>query len=589
MSLDSFKTIMDPHSSRGDRIAVLASETDIATGMIDLDTDMDKAYFENQGPSDDTGTVYAALCDILDMIHGRVTGQAMDIAGLIEISAAGQIGIGGAVATEPAVVNCLRGRTWVSGGDLGCGSGLAVDGLTQLSNTVLNTADGETVTFNYLDLDYVERNIPSQEDQTLDLLEHISDGNLALHIYGTDTDATTIRDAMGGSSTHSNVPMNFQVHSEEFGPIFSLNREGGLILGPAEVDGYTDRTHLAYISRRDLGLYENADGDGCDGINMVSEDTGGSTQEIQFRAIGDETSHWKIRHWWSIGQSWLSIYEGTITEIMRFSEDFVRVVCPAGHDNYFEVYGDSERYAQLHCKLDPVPDRTIASPASITPGLILGSGRLDFEGRIGWDGWHENNALRIFVNDYSGANCIPTVVIGEPLGTRTAPIDPLAVMKDPYGVGVGVDYLDLNTNHATKDGLHVGIGQNDNGMLWLWGSSGYFPGIHMGVDRGATAPILFANNNGVLKVVAGDTSPAQLGTADGDWCIPIMTTSHAMDGTENSLIAYDIEGQVSGDFPGTAMMVINTALEEAQLWVRDSVDQSGNYYIFTASGMTSAV
>lgn len=584
MSLDSFNTIMSPHASREDRIAVLASETDIATGMIDLETDMDKGYFENQGPSEDTGTVYAALCDILDMIHGRETGQTMNFAGLIEISAAGQIGIGGAVATEPAVVNCLRGRTCVSGGDLDLGSGLAVVGLTQLSNAVFNTADGEYVKFNFLDLDIEEQIIPSRDGETLDLLEYAEDACLTLHLHGVDADAVAIRTALGGGSASNYMPINFNVESEQYGRIFSLGREGNLILGPQNWD-YTD--YNIWMSTAALTLFQDESGNGIHYLNLYSnEDIG--TQAINLRSFGANTSHWQIYHVWNAPDvSLLRFYNGT-QAILDLTEDYVRVVCPSGKENYFEVYGDSSRWAQLHCKLDPVPGRTIASPSSINAGLLLGSGREDFSGRLGFDGWHEWNSLRLFVDDYSGADCVPTVAIGEPLGTNTAPIDALIVMKDPYGAGVGVDHRDLYANHATKDGLHVGIGQNDNGMLWLWGSSGYYPGIHLGVDRGSSAPILFGGEDGIPRIVAGDTSVAQLGTAKGDWCIPIWITTNAMDGTENDLIAYALETQISNDFPGSGMMVINTSLEEAQLWIRDSTDQNGNYYIFTATGMVSA-
>lgn len=582
MSLDSFKTIMDPHASREDRIAVLASETDIATGIIDNTTDVDKAYFENTGPSEDTGTVYAAVCDLLDMIHGRVTGQVLNLAGLIRTNASGQIGIGGDVATEPTVINCLRGRTWVSGGDLGCGSGLAVDGTTQLSNTYLNTADGEFVRFNYLDLDYVERVIPSREDETLDLFEHDESANLVFHIYGSNNDATSIRLGHGGGVTYERIPMNFQVRSQLHDTIFSLNREGGLVLGPAGLEDYDSNNVLTYLASTYMTLYQNADQDGPDTLQFLTAQPSGS-QYLDFRNYGSNPSHYQIQHYWNSPQiNYLRFYANS-NEVFRISEDYVRVTCPTGRENYFEVYFDSSRYSQLHCKLPPNPNRTIASPESINSGLILSSGRSDFSGRLGFDGWHEWNSLRLFCDDYSGAGpCIPTVALGQPLGTNVAPIDALIVMKDPFGAGVGVDHRALYASHSTKDGLHVGVGQNDNGMLWLWGSSGHFPGIHMGVDRGAGAPIIYGDDEGAIMSLPGDTAPAQVGVDDGDHVIPVHYTLESLGGTGDSDIRTELQLNYGWNFPGAAVLVVNQGSSAGELWIAEGASDSAHqWFVFT--------
>lgn len=585
MSLDQFKTIMDPHASREDRIAVLASETDIATGIIDNETDCDKGYFENQGPGENTGTAYAALCDLLDMVHGRVTGQTLDMAGVFQANASGQVGIGGAPSVVPTVLNLITGKTWIDG-DVGLSSGLAVDGTTELSNTVLNTVNGEWVRFKYTDIDFYEQQIASRLDEVIDLMHFDDNGNFILNIRGTAAEAEALAVANGGTPGYDGQAcLNFRIYSEDLDkPVFNIHSEGGATFGPKDMeigDSFSQGTRF--------NLYRDIDNNGPGSyFYMINES---STPYQSFAMLHEYDGDYSS---WTMSHDCTSVYPGTLNfgvkassggsvdNILILSSDYAKVVCDTGGQGYFSVWSNDDYQVKISTKLSGITNRNNGSGTPINPGVMIGSGRSNFVGRLAFDSWHEYNSIRLFVEDFSGASCVPTVALGQPLGTNSAPIDALVAMNTPFGAGVGVDHRLLYGSHASKDGFHVGVGEGDNAMVWLWGTSGYWPGINMGVDRGSSGSILYANDEGCLMVVPGDTAPASLGTDAGDHCIPVHVTTETHS-TGDSDIALELIGAAGGNFPGSALLIIDDAGDGA-LWVADGEsDAANNWHIFAAT------
>lgn len=588
MSIERWNQVLSPHADRADRISVIASETDIPTGIIDDVTDVDKAYFENAGPSSDTGTAYAAICDILDLIHGRIAGTEFSIGQVFQANSSGRIGINGAPATDPSVQNMLWGKTWVSGGDLGLGGGLYVDGTTELSDTVLNTVAGEYLRFKFMDLDQYEQTIPSRVGQVLDLLEYDDLANLTLHLHGVSADHDSIVTAEGGSSSSdAAVGMNFVVESEEYGKIFSLTRDGALVLGPKPMEiGDYYRGGL-------LELYSDSTMNGPNGMMMYTERLFGEQVLAMFAGTSPAASGWQLHHEWGPfptnipGTLSFQVTDDGLTwdTILSLSKDYARVVTDVGGQGYFEAYLDSMRWAQIHTKVEGVTNRSNAPASSITPALLLSGGRSNFSGKLGFDAWHEWNSLRLWVDDYSGAGCIPTVAIGEPLGTNAAPIDAFVVMKDPFGAGVGVDHRDLYSNHSTKDGFHVGPADGDAGTLWLWATTGHVPGIHFGADDPSNRPILTMTDGGAVLALPGATTPSNFGSTGGDFVIiPHSTLEDISLPTGRADIANELSALVGQNYVGSAVFVYGPGTTSS-LWVSDGT----NWNYFLADGTEALV
>ena len=104
MSLDAFLTKLSAGATRAEKIAILASETDALTGIINGTTKVAKSYFENVGPASNTGTIYAAVVDIMNILGGIDTSLNLDLNGVLSIGT-DRVGINASPAADRFQVN----------------------------------------------------------------------------------------------------------------------------------------------------------------------------------------------------------------------------------------------------------------------------------------------------------------------------------------------------------------------------------------------------------------------------------------------------------------------------------------------------
>lgn len=492
MSFSGFKTLFDGQSSRLDRVRVLASPTDIQTGIIDYVTVCNKAYFENVGPTSTTGTALAAIIDLYDVLQGRVTDQLLNVLGMLKISGSA-VSIGG--DAESGKVLTVVGDALIDGalGATGTASLLTttVDGdLTVVSGNSFVNEDGtfKVKEANISAIIGQQRNL-MVVDQYSNLMVDLYTGSRTVHPlghaanFGLKYGAFVPFYVAEGGGVFSGTGFSLDEIPQSLSRGFHAAGYGGVwprlsFYSPAF--GQTGGAHSGGFLIESIADWVPGSntGDTALGASIMHSYTDGGTNALAFLIGGDST--------------------------LILEKDTATISGGTGYAIDFTVrsfYGEpNEFFVRLHPSYACSTLRGIGSP--VAPALQIGGCHSGKTLRLGFDAWHPENIARLFMDTQTTSGSVPAIAFGKPLGTYTDPCDNLIVSDSPWMVAINANVKTLATSHGDKQGLFIGrglAGTSDHkaGMLWLEDAVGYAAAIHFGTASEHSYAFM---KNGVLKV-----------------------------------------------------------------------------------------
>jgi hypothetical protein len=586
MSHEAFKSLLDAHASRSDRIAVLASPVDALTGIIDDSTICNAAYWEGVGPVSNTGQAYAALVDILDVLHGRATTGNVNLLNELYISSSGAVFDHDLTALGALYVS---GQALLSNAMYVGGNSTFYGDLTVAAAKKLISSDG----FLYLD----EANCPSLVGQKRPIFGIDADDNVMVRIH--DIEEINARNEMASGFSRA---MNFGVSDGTYTPLY-LSASGRLYLskmlgvsGLPFLSSSQDQSPGVMVVNPQVayGMAETGDISGEGSIKLHARWSGPevfdylNSSEIAFGYnTSDQGPYMKFK---LANVAMANFFKGNAWFCGQAPDYAMKfhVASAINEVNYYMMQDPS--------MASPVSRVYVGGP-SVIPGMQFGSGLGPTKtGRIGFDAYHAFSTFRIWLNNSSVAEIVPGVSLGAPLGDASTPIDVFCQLDSPQVSAVMANPRELNTSFTHLQGLFVGRGtgaaQLHNGSrVWLDDSAGtvalvcfgarseksylYVKGGVQMTYPGSTLGYAEANNVGVNSV--------------GAHKIPVLSTSESFNEVGGfaglDAMLQEVAG-ISAELNGAACLVRSTSDSKTFLLIYDS--SVSKWQAFKPAGALSA-
>lgn len=587
MSLDGFNTALTPHATRADRVAILASDTDALSGIVDDTTDCDSSYWQGLGPTSVTGQAYAAIVDILDSLHGRTADQSLSIEGKLNIDANG-VAIN--KAPTPGIDLDVNGNA-VIGGTFSVLGTLNVAGATTFNTDLtLGAADTLVLTDGLID---VKENVVTGEIGNRRNVFRLNDqGTLEFNI--PDDDRWGYPTEIPNPASGFGLMCSFGAARE---PRMMFNGFGTSSVLSVYGSGTAINEMLPPNAKTGVHVCGNTLNSYAQEIGFWSAATGAHSQTLWFRGgwtpnslTFDSSVSARIEHsFHASGSSNQLIFYMANDQAFTLEDGKATF---SGQSPDFDMdftvrsyYGDADQY---YCRLIPNIDSPSSrvSGSGVVPALQLGSGLGDTKTmRLGFDAFHADNGVRLWMDNQSYAGTIGYVALGKPLGTRAAPLDNLVVMDSPWLVAVNDDPLDLNANHSTKEGLWIGAGDASSthkaARIWMRDATGYRSTITWGTTEEEYHMFV---KDGVQMMTAGSNANNDVGgTVKGAHKLPFIVVheSHAT-GMANIVLDFDT---ITERKSGAAVMSYSSVTTDCRLSIY--CENDGKWHTFNPDTSTT--
>lgn len=605
MSLPAFVSAVASGGTRAQKIAILASETDEATGIVNDTTECDKDYWEGTGPQGTTGTAYSLLLDLLDLISGNESYTGLNLNGKIRFSDSGLSLMAGAAVNGRVTIGSGVELITVNGSLLLVENDVAIDGNCMINGDV----GGLTATVGALKMNESAISDPATSMTVFEPTENAdfrhSHGLSTVDCLAFENEAGFGPRLAGAFSWWNNSAHPGDGSYTDFATMV-LDLAGSLTVGELKADGLTGRAWsgptLAVVGDASAGAALRLAVTGLDGSTSIGFQ-GGFDPEAE--NDNDGRSVFLIKHTFQNLLSRLAIqhtsagYPNADMVTFEMDEDDENIV-------FRSMYKSGGPWAWLHVKILSSADFAIDlspqqwqpgnrtagaggnSPALIdgtpVPGIRLNNGvSTDFSwGRLGFDSWEDSAALRLWCDELNGTTR-GLIALGPPAGYLSDPIDRLAYVPENTSIGVNIRSKWLATNHASRSGLWLGDGGDQlAGRLWMQDSAGHRASILMGTDYEE----FFAYcRNGSLYTAPGSYDETQLGLlgAIGSHKIPFVETS------EYGITAagmIDVIQQHSDPDGGAAIVIRSTLISDpgTRLYICNGDPTTPEWIYFTADG-----
>jgi hypothetical protein len=566
MSFQSFATLFEDSGIRLTEMKRLTDLADGNIGIVDDDTDCDKAYWEHVGPSENTGTHTAAIIDLYRVLRAREESSIIKL-GYIDGTDSHMVindtGVG--VGIAPSVSYDLN----VGTGGLSVSGSLVALGTSAFSGNMVLSGSLTMATSKYLNAGSFD----------LRLSEEIHTGTLG-QIFSVFS-----IDPVDGSLVYRN----------RYNDVTKWEVQAGGLVGDIRIDDYDGDPCFAFdtqSSNPHLNIYDqdstftksdipstngpslNIFGQSTAEVHLIAETDAFSQSALIFTVAPDTANEarWRLVHDHTASTDELTFGRwtsgSTYDKVLRMSDNLVHVLSSSGNDTKFLITSGSSETVEFF---------------EFTPNLIAHANRKEgaadtFGGaiRIGWqdtyvgvlrqDSYSAWSSLRLYYDTFSIGSAEPNIAIGKPLGTYTAPIDCLNVMDTPFMVAVNADHRWLNVNHPTKEGLWIGRGDASStykaARICLQDQSGERSAIQWGISEEIFSQFI---KDGVSRLTTTVDSNDFGSTVFGFTAIPTFETTGVLSSGQVA-IELELQANVTEINPG-AMVLIEDSANARELWI----------------------
>ena len=562
MSFQAFSTMFEAAADRLTEIKLLVSESDATTGIINEDTDCDKAYWENVGPTSNTGTGSAAIIDLYRVLNALEDGAVVTL-GFGDNLIVNNDGVGVGVAPD-SQYNIMVGAKGLHSTGLIYSEGTAYFGGQTIFGDHLDMAVGKEARLASFDLRLTE----TVHAGTIGVVKQVfsidqTDGSLVFtnRYDGTDKWEVDVAEGLAGDfliRANDGTPrILFDTQSANttlhiIGKNVSLSKPYG------RYDVFSD-PQLSII------------GDSTASVYLMTDDATAGTQRIYFRQITADP----VDTWWGITRNFASggtvdtlTFELEGDKILELSDSTVHVLSSSGFDTRMYITTTASKTAEF---FEFAPN--LQGPANRgdlggdTYGPAMRFGWTDgYVGNIGLDGLEAWASIRIWFDDTSDANTKANVAIGKPLGDYLNPIDALNVMDTPFLVAINADHRYLTQFQSTREGLWIGLGDAasvyKSARITLQDQTGERSAIQWGIEE---EPFTQFVKDGVSKLTTIVGSNNYGGTVHGFTAVPNYETTSDLT-IDMATIEAEIQASVSEINPGAAVLVEDTN-SKVELWM----------------------